>query len=72
MTDFRTGTIIRTKYNEIGIVLDRVPFGYYLWAKDFSDTGFHPLYDTLNGAIELEITDTRNPKEIKEILNKYK
>jgi len=72
MEDFRTGTIVRTRYNEVGIVLDKVPLGYYLWEKDFSDTGFHPLYDTLSNAMELGITESRNPKEIKEILNKYK
>ena len=72
MKEFITGTIVRTRYNEVGIVFYRVPLGYYLWTKDVSDTGFCPLYDRLSGAVELEITNTRNLKEIKEILNKYK
>lgn len=72
MKEFNIGTIIKTKYNEVGIVLDKTQFGYYLWAKDFTDTGFHPLYDTLSDATELGRTESHNPKEIKDILNKYK
>lgn len=51
---FKPGDIIKTRYDEIGIVFDVTPLGYYLWAKDFTETGFNPLYDSLKGAVKLD------------------
>lgn len=71
MNNFVRGDIIKTKYGEVGIVLGATNFGYYTWAKTVTETGLHPLNDTLNGAVLLEHAEIKDYSRISKLLQKH-